>query len=125
MAEVGNTSEPAPEQAVLQPPLEVDNELDDEGYAETTTTSYVTSIASSVRRGVEENGRLYPAMETQHLAAVPVDDLEASHVFFLTNELRRLIFARWTGTTCSTANSTSFWVGAYIFHPSATNQATY
>ena len=57
--------------------IEVDDTTSDEGYAESTTTSYVTSIASSIRKGVEENGRLY-ANYGQHLSALPIDDHEVS-----------------------------------------------
>ena len=57
--------------------IEVDDAISDEGYAESTSTSYVTSIASSIRRGVEENGRLY-ANYGQPLSALPIDDHEVS-----------------------------------------------
>ena len=57
--------------------IEVDDTTSDEGYAESTTTSYVTSIASSIRKGVEKNGRLY-ANYGQHLSALPIDDHEVS-----------------------------------------------
>jgi len=55
--------------------IEADEFTDDEGYAESTTTSYVSSIASDVRRGIEENGRLYAAYG-QHKPWLPVDDQE-------------------------------------------------
>lgn len=55
--------------------IEADDSLDDEGYAESTSTSYVTSIATDIRRGIEENGRLY-ASYGQHKPWVPVDDAE-------------------------------------------------
>lgn len=55
--------------------LEADDSIDDEAYAESTTSSYVTSIASSIRRGIEENGRTYPAYG-KHLPAVPCDEDE-------------------------------------------------
>ena len=57
--------------------IEADDWIDDEGYAESTSTSYVSSIASSIRRGIEENGRLY-ANYGQHKPWVPVDDAEVS-----------------------------------------------
>jgi hypothetical protein len=47
----------------------------DEGYAESTTTSYVSSIASSIRRGIEENGRLYPSYG-KNASLLPMDDDE-------------------------------------------------
>jgi hypothetical protein len=58
--------------------IEADDSLDDEGYAESTSTSYVTSIATDIRRGIEENGRLY-ANYGQHKPWVPVDDAEVRH----------------------------------------------
>ena len=57
--------------------IEADDVVTDEGYAESITTSYVTSIASSIRRGIEENGRLY-ANYGQHLSALPIDEHEVS-----------------------------------------------
>jgi len=57
--------------------IEADDSISDEGYAESTSTSYVSSIASDIRRGVEENGRLYAAYG-QHKPWVPVDDAEVS-----------------------------------------------
>lgn len=50
----------------------------DEGYAETTTSSYVTSIASNIRRGIIENGRRYAAYG-QNKPWVPIDDSEVNH----------------------------------------------
>jgi hypothetical protein len=55
--------------------IEPDESISDEGYAESTSTSYVSSIASDVRRGIEENGRLYAAYG-KHKPWVPVDDAE-------------------------------------------------
>jgi hypothetical protein len=55
--------------------IEADDSLDDEGYAESTSTSYVTSIAIDIRRGIEGNGRLY-ANYGQHKPWVPVDNAE-------------------------------------------------
>jgi hypothetical protein len=57
--------------------IEADDSLSDEGYAQSTTSSYATSIASEIRRGVEENGRIYAAYG-QHKPWVPVDDVEVS-----------------------------------------------
>lgn len=47
----------------------------DEGYAQSTNTSYVTSIASSIRRGIEENGRTYPSYG-KNAYGMPVDESE-------------------------------------------------
>ena len=55
--------------------IEADDVIDDEGFAQSTTSSYVTSIASNIRRGIEENGRTYPAYG-QHLAGLPCDEDE-------------------------------------------------
>ena len=55
--------------------IEADDLLDDEGYAESTTTSYVTSIAADIRRGIEEDGRIYAAYG-QYKPWLPVDDAE-------------------------------------------------
>ena len=63
--------------------IEADDAISDEGYAESTSTSYVTSIASSIRRGIEENGRLY-ANYGQHLSALPIDEHEVSQLYHLT-----------------------------------------
>jgi hypothetical protein len=62
------------------PPLstiEPDFSIDDEAYAASVATSYVSSLASDIRRGVEENGRLYAAYGI-HKPWVPIDDREVS-----------------------------------------------
>ncbi|ETN38241.1 uncharacterized protein HMPREF1541_06272 [Cyphellophora europaea CBS 101466] len=60
------------------------DDISDSGYAESLSsndnnndanTSYVTSIASSIRRGVIEYGRVYAA-HGQHFYGLPVDDEE-------------------------------------------------
>lgn len=48
---------------------------DDEGYAQSTEVSYVTSLASSICRGVEENGRTY-ASYAKNVQGVPIDSEE-------------------------------------------------
>ncbi|VBB81494.1 Putative protein of unknown function [Podospora comata] len=55
--------------------IEPDRWTDDEGYAESTSTRYLSSIASDIRRGVEENGRLYAAYG-MHKQWLPIDDEE-------------------------------------------------
>lgn len=47
----------------------------DEGYAESLNTSYATSVASEIRRGIEENGRTYPAYGKNEYG-LPVDEAE-------------------------------------------------
>jgi hypothetical protein len=39
--------------------IDPDSHLNDEGYQESLATSLLSSMASDVRRGVLENGRLY------------------------------------------------------------------
>ncbi|KAJ3534176.1 hypothetical protein NM208_g7655 [Fusarium decemcellulare] len=51
--------------------------VDDDVYPESTNTSYLTSIASDIRRGIQENGRTYGVYGI-HKAWIPSDDLEAS-----------------------------------------------
>ncbi|TVY27220.1 Secondary metabolism regulator LAE1 [Lachnellula hyalina] len=55
--------------------IEPDDSISDEGYAESTTTSYMTSIASDIRHGIEEDGRRYAAYG-QHKQWIPIDDPE-------------------------------------------------
>ena len=55
--------------------IEADDSIDDQGYAQSTSTSYVTSIASDIRRGVEENGRLY-ASYGRYKPMMPIDESE-------------------------------------------------
>lgn len=55
--------------------IEADLNFDDEGYGGSTNTSYVSSIASDIRRGIEENGRTYPAYG-QHQYGMPIDERE-------------------------------------------------
>lgn len=53
-----------------------DDDFFDPGYdSNSTTTSYLTSIASSVRRGVEEYGRTYASFG-KHQQAIPQDEEE-------------------------------------------------
>jgi hypothetical protein len=54
---------PGPASNVIAP----DETFDDGGFAESVNTSYVTSIASAIRRGIEENGRTYPAYGDERL----------------------------------------------------------
>lgn len=56
---------------------------DDDAYAQSTSTSYLTSIASDIRRGIEENGRLYAAYG-MHKAWLPIDDAEVGNDRVLT-----------------------------------------
>lgn len=55
--------------------LVADVEDIDEGYAQSSSSSYVTSIASSIRRGIEENGRTYPSFG-KNAYGMPVDESE-------------------------------------------------
>ncbi|ETN46187.1 uncharacterized protein HMPREF1541_00371 [Cyphellophora europaea CBS 101466] len=53
--------------------IEVDS-FPDEGFAE-SITEYATSIASDIRRGIEENGRTYPAFGRNEYG-LPIDEQE-------------------------------------------------
>lgn len=56
--------------------IEADQRISvDEGYAESTNTSYLSSLASDVREGVLENGRTY-ASYGKNLQGMPIDDQE-------------------------------------------------
>lgn len=68
---ISNAAETLPPSAAIQPD---DFDLDP-GYAESTTTSYVSSIASEIRRGIEENGRLYPSYG-KNASLLPMDEDE-------------------------------------------------
>lgn len=59
----------------IAPAIQPDTDLSDEAYAESTTTSYVTSIKSEISKGVLENERLYPSYG-QHDYGMPIDDDE-------------------------------------------------
>jgi ubiquinone/menaquinone biosynthesis C-methylase UbiE len=49
--------------------------VEDEGFVESIVTSYVTTLASEIRRGVEENGRTYPAYGRNEYG-LPIDESE-------------------------------------------------
>lgn len=55
-------------------PIEADY-FSDEGYAESVGTVYATSIASEIRRGIEENGRTYPSYGMNEYG-LPIDEAE-------------------------------------------------
>lgn len=61
--------------------IEADDTISDEGYAQSTTTSYVSSIASDIRKGVEENGRTYAAYGS-HEYGMPIDEREQDRADF-------------------------------------------
>lgn len=63
------------EEAEREPPNVVEEQFQDEGYAESSNTSYVSSIASDIRKGIEENGRTYPAYG-KNTYGIPVDEAE-------------------------------------------------
>lgn len=56
--------------------IEADPDNVDEGYATSIDESYLSTIASSIRRGVEENGRRYPSVERNPAAFTPIDEAE-------------------------------------------------
>lgn len=55
--------------------IQPDFDSSDEAYAESTTTTYVTSIKSEISNGVFENERLYPSYG-KHDYGMPIDDDE-------------------------------------------------
>ena len=57
------------------------DDLSDEGFAESTSSSFVSSIASNIRRGIIEDGRRYAAYG-QNKPWVPIDDLEVNCLSF-------------------------------------------
>jgi 2-polyprenyl-3-methyl-5-hydroxy-6-metoxy-1,4-benzoquinol methylase len=62
------------EDASYDDAIEADS-FSDEGFAESINTSYATSIASEIRRGIEENGRTYPAYGLNEYG-LPIDEQE-------------------------------------------------
>ena len=71
-----STHVPAPMTTTqIAPMMLPDLDIDDEAYAERTSTSYVTSIASEISRGILENERLYPQYG-RHSYGMPVDEAE-------------------------------------------------
>ncbi|KAK5217402.1 hypothetical protein LTR72_009519 [Exophiala xenobiotica] len=59
----------------VAPMILPDLEIDDEAYAESISTSYVSSIASEISRGIVENERLYPQYG-KHSYGMPIDEAE-------------------------------------------------
>lgn len=59
----------------VEPMIVPDLDITDEAYAESTSTSYVTSIASEISRGIFENERLYPQYG-KHSYGMPIDEAE-------------------------------------------------
>lgn len=57
--------------------ITADDSFNDEAYGNgtSTNTSYVSSIASDIRRGVEENGRTYPSYG-RNMYGMPIDEKE-------------------------------------------------
>lgn len=55
--------------------ITADDDFLDEAYAESSKSGYLTSLASDVRRGILENGRLYPSYG-RHEYGMPVDEQE-------------------------------------------------
>ncbi|KAJ4503985.1 hypothetical protein HRR80_007257 [Exophiala dermatitidis] len=77
-AEAAETGEVATTQDTvtqIAPMILPDLDITDEAYAESTSTSYVTSIASEISRGILENERLYPQYG-KHSYGMPIDEAE-------------------------------------------------
>ena len=66
--------------------IAADTSFSDEAYGGSTTTSYVSSIASDIRRGLEENGRTYPSYG-RNMYGMPIDEKEQDR-----NDLRHCEF---------------------------------
>lgn len=60
---------------LIAPTIQPDTDSSDEAYAESTTTSYLTSIASEISKGVLENDRIYPNYG-KHSYGMPMDEDE-------------------------------------------------
>ena len=62
---------------MMAAPIAADDQesFSDEGYAESTSTSYLTSLASDIRKGVIENGRKY-ASYGKTMQGMPIDEQE-------------------------------------------------
>lgn len=62
---------------MMAAPIAADDQdsFSDEGYAESTNTSYLTSLASDTRKGVIENGRKY-ASYGKTMQGMPIDEQE-------------------------------------------------
>jgi hypothetical protein len=77
-------------------------------HIESTSTSYVTSLASDIRRGVEENGRLY-ASYGKYKQMIPIDESEVRYppaTSCPSNDVIRTF--SWIATTSNTASSPFF-----------------
>ncbi|KAK5309204.1 hypothetical protein LTR70_010517 [Exophiala xenobiotica] len=70
-----STSPDSRQQIVNNQNIDADEDFQDEAYASSVNSSSLTSIASDVRRGVEENGRLYPSYG-RNTYGMPVDEQE-------------------------------------------------
>jgi hypothetical protein len=98
--------------------IEADEGFDDEGYAQSTSTSYVTSLASDIRRGVEENGRLY-ASYGKYKQMIPIDESEVRYPPATSRPSNDPIrTCSWIATTSNTASSPSFRVANFTSHRS-------
>ncbi|KIW77629.1 hypothetical protein Z517_07461 [Fonsecaea pedrosoi CBS 271.37] len=66
-------------QQITQAAIEPDSPPEDEGFAESSTSSYCTSIQSEIRNGRIENGRVYAAYGRNEYG-LPVDDYELDRI---------------------------------------------
>lgn len=81
----------ATQEAAPSLPIDEDGDEVDEGYAASLRSSNLTSIASSIRTGVIENGRTYPSYG-RHYYGIPTDDNELDR-----NDLQHAKFTRLIG----------------------------
>jgi hypothetical protein len=99
----------------IEPDIFDDNGLEDEFYPESTNTSYLTSIASDIRRGIQENGRTY-GVYGLHKAWIPSDDLEVREMHCSSQKARILIRVyRLSAMISSTASSQCSWATSFTW----------
>lgn len=99
----------------IEPDIFDNDDLDDELYPESTNTSYLTSIASDIRRGIQENGRTY-GVYGLHKAWIPSDDLEVNEMRYSPQKARVLIRVyRLSAMISSTASSRCSWATSFTW----------
>lgn len=64
-----------PQSSEASDPTIFADDFDDEGYGPSAQSSYATSLASDILRGIEENGRIY-ASYGKHAYGIPIDERE-------------------------------------------------
>ena len=92
MASMATQSSSSSTRSTDSPGIAPDDSFDDEGFDQSKQTSYVTSIGSDIRRGIEENGRTY-TWYGNNWQGLPIDareqdrnDLQHSKLYLLMGE---------------------------------------